>query len=131
MAAARERGIKHLEFCCKIYLEQVRNGRYFVHEHPLTATSWQVECMDKLRKMPMVYTAEGHMCAYGMTSTDQRGPGFVKKPTRFLTNSIEAAKALSKRCPRGHRHVHLMEGRARAAAVYPPELCRTMCKATP
>ena len=86
--ALKRRGIKHLEFCCNIYLEQVRGGRYFVHEHPLTATSWQVECMDKLRKMPMVYTAEGHMCAYGMTSADQRGPGFVKKPTRFLTNSI-------------------------------------------
>ena len=40
------------------------------------------------------------------------------------------AKTLNRRCPGGHRHVHLMEKRARAAAVYPKELCRAVCKAT-
>ena len=36
---AREDGTKHLEFCCKIYMLQIEAGRYFIHEHPFTATS--------------------------------------------------------------------------------------------
>ena len=70
------------------------------------------------------------MCAYGMQSEDKHGPGYAKKPTRFLTNSIVSAKALSRRCPLNHRHFHFMEGRARAAAIYRQELCRTICRAT-
>jgi hypothetical protein len=109
---------------------QTAAGRYFIHEHPLTATSWATECMTKLRECPAAYTAEAHMCVYGMQSKDKHGPGYAKKPTRFLTNSVVSARALSRRCPENHRHVHLMEGRARAAAVYPQELCRVICRAT-
>ena len=65
-----------------------------------------------------------------MQSKDKHGPGYAKKPTRCLTNSVVSAGALSQRCPENHRHVHLMEGRDRAAAVYPTELCRTICRAT-
>ena len=109
---------------------QVEAGRYFIHEHPLTATSWATECMTKLRNCPAVYTAEAHMCAFGMQSEDKHGPGYAKKPTRFLINSIMPGRALSRRCLENHRHVYLMEGRARAAAIYPQELCRIICRAT-
>ena len=37
MRAAR----KHLRFCVKVYQHQVAEGRYFVHEHPYGAKSWQ------------------------------------------------------------------------------------------
>ena len=77
-----------MEFCCKIYARQIAVGRYFIHEHPLTATSWATECMAQLRACPAVYTAEAHVCAYGMKSKDKHGPGYAKKPTRFLTNPI-------------------------------------------
>ena len=59
---AREEGTKHLEFCCKIYALQIAAGRYFIHEHPLTATSWDTECMARLRASPAVYTAEAQVC---------------------------------------------------------------------
>ena len=53
------------------------------------------------------------------------------KPTTFLTNSLEMQKVLSKKCKKGqHRHVHLIEGRASAAQVYPKGLCRAMVKGT-
>ena len=119
-----------MEFCCKIYKLQMRAGRYFVHEHPLSATSWKTERMLDMRHRPGVYTAEAHMCAFGMMSKDKHGPGYAMKPTRFLTNSVAMMKALSRRCPGHHRHVHLMEGRARAAAIYPQKLCRAVCRAT-
>ena len=89
---AREEGTKHLEFCCKIYMLQIEAGQYFIHAHPLTATSWATECMTKLRNCPAVYTSEAHMCAFGMQSKDKHGPVYAKKPTRFLTNSIMSAK---------------------------------------
>ena len=112
--------------CCKIYMLQVMAGRYFIHEHPLTATSWATDCMTQFRNCPAV----PHMCAYGMHSKDKHGPGHAKKPTRFLTNSVKPAKALSRRCHENHRHVLLMEGRARAAAIYPQSFCRTIFRAT-
>ena len=120
----------HLRFCCRIYREQIKGGRYFVHEHPQTAASWAVPCMRKMVEMPEVHVVNAHMCAFGMKSKDERGEGFAKKPTKFLTNSGEMARALNRQCPGDHRHVHLMAGRARAAAIYPKELCVTVCKAT-
>ena len=36
---ARRRGEVHLEFCRDIYVLQMKAGRYFLHKHPLTATS--------------------------------------------------------------------------------------------
>ena len=63
------------------------------------------------------------MCRYGMTATDERGPGLVQKPTGFLTNSEIMASRLQKKCLGGHKHVHLLSGKARAAQVYPEPLC--------
>ena len=117
---AREEGTKHLEF--GVLLQdlhvQIEVSRYFIHEHFLTANSWATECMTNFRNCRAVYTAEAHMCAFGMQCNDKHGPGYAKKPTRFLTNSIMSARALSRRCPGNHRHVDLMEGGARAAAIY-------------
>ena len=127
---AREKGMERLEFCCKIYMLQVRSGRYFIHEHPLTAASWATEFMTNPRASPAVYTAEAHMCAYGMQSEVRDGVGFAMKPTRFLTNSIVTAKALSRTCPGNHQHVRLMEGRVRAAAMYAQALWRAIFRAT-
>ena len=43
-----------------------------------------------------------------------------------MTNDMVIAEALEKICLGGHRHVQLVSGRAAAAAIYPPALCRTM-----
>ena len=68
-------------------------------------------------------------CRFGLTSIDSEGPGLVKKSTKFITNSKVLAKALSRRCKGGHRHVHLLNGRAAAARVYPQDLCKTVASA--
>ena len=54
----RGEGTNNFEFCCKIYMLQMEAGRYFVHEHPITATSLATECMTKLRDCLALYTAE-------------------------------------------------------------------------
>ena len=40
-----EYGLKHLKFCIELYNIQLSNGLYFLHEHPASARSWQVEEM--------------------------------------------------------------------------------------
>ena len=52
----------------------------------------------------------------------------AKKPTSLRTNSVEVDRAMGVKCQGGHRHVHLMAGRARAAAHYPAKFCRSLCK---
>ena len=70
----------------------------------------------------------GDMCRFGMTSQDVNGVGLVKKPTAYLTNSDCIAKELAVKCTKGHSHVQLIGGRASAAEVYPPELCRAILR---
>ena len=46
--AERRAGEKHIEFCLKIYGMQIKANRFFVHEHPNTATSWKMAGMVEL-----------------------------------------------------------------------------------
>ena len=54
--------------------------------------------------------------------------GRVKKPTGFMTSSRHIAKELNRLCDASHDHVHLMAGKASAAQVYPPDLCKAMLR---
>lgn len=73
-----------------------------------------------------VEAVELHMCMFGLTAVDEEGEGFAKKPTRVLTNLPSIAAAISKRCSGDHRHVHLVSGKAKAAARYTEEFCRAI-----
>ena len=48
--ADREEAEEHLKFVCKLYKIQVENGRKFLHEHPVGATSWWVKCIEEIKK---------------------------------------------------------------------------------
>lgn len=76
-----------------------------------------------------IYLVEGPMCRWGMVSEDSQGRGFVRKETMYLTNSPELAKVLSGECNGTHRHVHLVNGRARQAQVYPPRMVTAILRA--
>ena len=138
MKRAKIQATLHLDFVASLYREQLEGGRYFLHEHPAGATPWQVPSIDELTQIPGVEKVIGDQCQYG--AEIQRGPRRgdpVKKPSGFLTNSPEIAKALSKRCQgrddfcsrdKGGRHRHCEGIRARDAAIHPRDLCRTMLK---
>ena len=111
-----------LEFAVKVCREQLKGGRHFAFEHPLCATSWKIKALQQLRGMSGVTETVGHMCAYGMMSKDAFGDGEVFKATRFLTTSTAIQEMLSRKCSRNHRHVHLVDGRASKAAIYPKDL---------
>ena len=126
------RAMVHMRFCMELYRLQHEAGRYFVHEHPAFATSWGEDVVRQIRGMERVETVIGDQCQYG--AVDKEGAP-IKKPTRFMTNSAEIAKALGKRCTgrlgwcsrrRGGRHALCSGETAKAAAIYPFALCRAI-----
>ena len=50
-----------------------------------------------------------------------------RKRTKFMTNSIEIAEQLQRRCKGDHEHQWLTGKRASEAARYPEGLCRAIC----
>lgn len=117
-----------LEFAIEMCHIQRRAGRGFLFEHQLPATSREMESLKKLANMPEVHKSVFDMCRFGMTAEDGEGEGLVRKSTQILTNVKAIADILSVRCGAGHRHVHLISGKAKAAQVYPPKMCEGIIK---
>ena len=118
----------HVEFCIKLYVMQIRGGRYYLHEHPRGATSWKLPVVQKFIRETSALFVDSNMCAFDMMAEDKQGVGYVFKPIRFMTNSRCLARELNGyRCNGKHRHVHLLDGRAAKAAVYPDSLCKAIC----
>ena len=92
-------GRRHLEFCTKLYEIQWREGRYFLHEHPQGASSWQEGCIERLMQKVGVQRVVGDQCMYGLKSWDGNRWGPSRKSTGFMTNSPCIAVALQDRCP--------------------------------
>ena len=86
MASYEIEGDVHLEFCCELYREQHARGKWFVHEHPLTARSWKKACVQDLLDLDGVRLVRGDMCSHNMTSFDGGGEGLVLKPTQYMVN---------------------------------------------
>ena len=126
---------KHINFCVKLYHRQRAQGRYYLHEHPLMATSWRLPSMQTIVCREDNYEAIAHMCAFGMTTRDPaHGELPAMKPTRFVTKSWALSEALDRKCscvaqPGKPKHGLLVAGRAAAAAIYPDDLCDNICVA--
>ena len=83
----------HMDLCAKIYRYQISCGRFFVHEHPATASSWKLPSYVRLAADETVQTVMVDMCAHGMKGVDADGiEKPIMKPTKILTNSPEIAK---------------------------------------
>ena len=63
-----EYGTMHLEFCLELYRTQLRNGLYFLHEHPAYARSWQNEEVQRIMSRRGVRTVVGDVCACGLAT---------------------------------------------------------------
>ena len=60
----------HLLFCARLYREQLDSGRYFLHEHPKSASSLGQKCVESIASDPSVIRTEIDQCAYGLVSKD-------------------------------------------------------------
>ena len=117
-----------LNFAVEVCQVQRRAGRGFLMEHPQAATSWEVEAVKQLIAETDVQTTVLDMCRFGMQAVDRDGPGLVRKSTQVVSDVEELISILSQRCLGAHRHVHLVGGKARAAAIYPEKLCNAVVK---
>ena len=54
-------GKKHLRTAVRAYWKQMEEGRYFVHEHPKGAKSWEEKCMKNLMSDERVFVVTGPM----------------------------------------------------------------------
>jgi len=102
LARAKKQAIKHLEFVVSLYREQLEHDRYFLHEHPKGASSWQEECIANLLRVPGVERVVADQCQYGAEVTYGARAGCpVMKPTGFMSNSGYILRELRRRCD-GH-----------------------------
>ena len=62
------RAKRHVAFCCKLYMHQARNNRYFLQEHPWLARSWDMGCIREVESLPETMRVRLDMCQFGMTS---------------------------------------------------------------
>ena len=115
MEENRARAMVHMRFTCHLYHKQLVRGGYFVHKHPGQADSWTKACIQEVWAKAGVKRIMTDQCLFGQ-ATESGDP--VKKPTGFLTNSIEIAAALDKRCRgrggacrrrEGGSHAHALE----------------------
>jgi hypothetical protein len=127
-----KRAKEHLKFVVELYREQIRGGRYFLHEHPAYATSWQTEEIEKLLNEKSVVRVTCDQCMYGCEAEDGSP---IKKPTSFMSNAEELTKELVARChgkssqcgrPEGGTHKQCRGKTARLAAMYHFKLCRAI-----
>ena len=116
-----------LKFALQVYKFQLREGRHFLHEHPASASSWEAAEVQQLLRRTGVGQVTGDQCRYGLRTRSPDGTLLpAMEPTRFMSSSLEVLRALGLRCQKLHQHQALVGGRASAAAIYPPGLCRAI-----
>ena len=94
MKSAKE----HVKFCLEIYKMQMYAGRYFLHEHPNSASSWSMpEVVDMVAHADVDVVA-CDMCAYGLKVTDEIGGALVENRTRLMGNSSKIIKRVGLQC---------------------------------
>jgi hypothetical protein len=132
------RSMVHLRFMATLYAEQMAHNRYFLHEHPEFATSWETECIQEIMDHPQVQRVRGDQCQYGQqVRYGHRQGSPVLKPTGFMSNGQEILNELGLRCTghrgecsrrHGGRHEQCAGRVARDSARYPDGLCRAILK---
>ena len=85
----KEKAVKHIEFCLKIFQLQRDRGAYFLMEHPAYADSWKLPEVEEFLCLDGVMTEIADQCMYGLTTQGQTPDSVMpaKKPTRCPSNN--------------------------------------------
>ena len=94
-----------------------------------------VMLMMMMMMRPEVDSVVLHMCAFGMVAQDNDGEAPVQIATRIMSSAPEVLRRLNGRCTsescersERHRHVRMMQGRAKLAQVYPRKFGVALCE---
>ena len=125
-----EDALQHVKFSLELCLEQHRQGRAFLFEHPAGASTWATEMIKKVKQLPGVETVTFDFCMMDMKVKDKTGDTMpARKRTTLLTNSPSIQLLLKEaKCRKEHRHAHLLNGAAKACEIYPEKFCRAVCE---
>ena len=113
---------------------QVAGGRYFLHEHPMNATSWKDSCIRDIIDMRGVERIVNDQCQLGQEDGKGRP---VKKPTGWMSNPNHILRSLDARCKgregrcsraRGGMHVTRSGRVAQETTSYQLALCKAISK---
>jgi hypothetical protein len=130
----KAKGVQNLRTAIRFYQKQHEANRYFLHEHPAGASSWNDEELIHLQQQPCMYTIDGPMCRWEMETEKHRsGKGHVFRRAKWVTNSKVLAEILevwsaNQAGEPFYRQANLVGGLAAGAAAYPPKLVMAILK---
>jgi len=110
---------------------QMKQGRYFIFEHPATAKSWATDVVRSVLAKNGVSLATFDQCRYGLVGPSGRP---MRKRTTFMTNCAFIHSEFDSKfctCTQDHQQVigqELGHQLSEWAAHYPPELCRALAR---
>ena len=120
---------QHIKFMASLYREQIDGGRYFLHDHQRSASSWALPCMQDLERRPGVSTVPADQYQYGFIMPTGPDTGrLAKKPTDFMSNSPEILRSLGRRCHAKAATFSVLGSTSKAMAKHPRELRRAMLR---
>lgn len=91
----RQVGAQNLHPAMLVRKHQCYDARYFLHEHPGGADSWDAPQMIAFQNLPGVFTEVGPMCHWDTQVTGLTGrAGAPRKQTKWGTNSPVLANTL-------------------------------------
>ena len=89
----------HLKFACTLHLLQHNAGRYFVHAHPRSASSWAEQCVIDVVRMTGAVFTNLDQCMFGLMSTSDDGVNLPsKKATTLMSNMPAIQTYMARRC---------------------------------
>ena len=81
------RAVEHIKFVFEIYDIQMRSGRYFLHEHPATATSWKLPVVtDFCAKIPALVRDHNGYVPIRHDDPGRKGRADTRKETDSLAD---------------------------------------------
>ncbi len=121
-----------MQFSMAVCRYQRDHGRFFLHEHPARADSWELRAVRTVERLPGVYTSCFDQCVYGLVAPYTGEP--CKKATKLLHNMPRIhAEFDGKTCACTSPHRRIVGqicgvSMARHCQVYGPTLCDALLR---
>ena len=126
-------GLELFRFALRLFLLQLRRGRYAVLEHPWLASSWQLPEVLALLTDSQVHAYVFDQCLLGLRTKVLQDP--VRKRTKFLTNFLRLQQTFTISCDTntcnhepGHTVLQGSEG-GESRCTFPQQYPAGMCQA--
>ncbi|CAK9085112.1 unnamed protein product, partial [Durusdinium trenchii] len=101
----------HLAYSMNVATHQIREERFFAHEHPHRATSWKRRCVVDVQNRPGVQTVSFDQCQVNLRTPVSNK--LIKKRTTLMTNSsaiVQLFAPLQCTCSEPHATIEGSEG---------------------